>query len=159
MRPLARAAFLVAAILVYGAWLCVPLLFLLLPLTRRHLAGYAAFAAVSFAWQRIHAARLFDAGLPAWPSFLLAALLFILGCAASELAGVLHAIVPSDDGSSGALPPTPVLDVIGGLLEAYAPASHGDLIIGSLVTAFIAPPLGASILLALVPTAHRERAA
>jgi hypothetical protein len=159
MRPLARAAFLVAAILVYGAWLCVPLLFLLLPLTRWHLAGYAAFAAVSFAWQRIHAARLFDAGLPAWPSFLLAALLFILGCAASELAGVLHAIVPSDDGSSGALPPTPVLDVIGGLLEAYAPASHGDLIIGSLVTAFIAPPLGASILLALVPTAHRERAA
>ncbi len=62
-------------------------------------------------------------------------------------------------GSSGVLPPTPVLDVIGGLLEAFTSASHGDLIIGTLIVAFIAPPLAASILLALIPTAHRERAA
>lgn len=159
MRPLARAPFIIAAILIYGAGLCVPLLFLLLPPARWNLAGYAAFAALSFTWQRAHAARLIDAGLPSWPSLPLALMLLVLGGAGSELAALIYAMVPGDDGSSGALPPTPVLDLIGGVLEPLAPAVHGDLIVGGLVAAFIAPPLAGSILLALIPTAHRERIA
>ena len=67
--------------------------------------------------------------------------------------------MPSEDGSSGALPETPVLDLISRVLEALAPAVHGDLIVSGLVIAFIVPPLAGSILLALIPTAHRERIA
>lgn len=159
MRPLARAPFLVAAILVYGAGLCVPLLFLILPPSRWPIAGYAAYAAAAFAWQRIHAARLMDAELPAWPSYPLAAMLFALGAALSEIAAMLYAIAPSDDGATVPLPASPVLDVIGGVLERYAPASHGDAIVGTLAASCIALPLAATIVLALIPSAHRERAA
>jgi hypothetical protein len=159
MRPLARSPFLVAAILVYGAGLSVPLLFLALPPAHWPLAGYAAFAAVSLAWQRIHSARLMDAGLSTWPSFPLAAMLFALGCVASELAAMLYAITPSNDGTAPVLPASPVLEMVGGVLERFAPARHGDAIVGTLAAACIALPLAATIVLALVPSAHRERTA